>query len=315
MTAQRRKADFPSAGSRCAAWHYPGENGACVIMAAGLAVIKEAGTDRLARRFHDAGYTVLAFDYRRLGESGGVPRQLVRIGDQLADGTPPSGSLPAFPASTATNSRYGDSRPLADTLPAWLHTTRVLPRRSLTRHLPTESTPCTTRSQHTTPRALARLAGRAAADTVGGLVGGGDPLLVPLAGERGMVASLTTPDSRNGASALNPGDRHPAVATKRCRAVGDPCWLLPARPIRSRIRCPLLVVAYGADGVAPPQPAIRAAQRARPGQLALLPGGHYTAFLDGEQQAAQVMLAFLDRELRPSSAVARTGTRPPVSGR
>ena len=152
MTAQRRKADFPSAGSRCAAWHYPGENGACVIMAAGLAVIKEAGTDRLARRFHDAGYTVLAFDYRRLGESGGVPRQLVRIGDQLADGTPPSGSLPAFPASTATNSRYGDSRPLADTSPAWLHTTRVLPRRSLTRHLPTESTPCTTRSD-TPPRA------------------------------------------------------------------------------------------------------------------------------------------------------------------
>jgi hypothetical protein len=55
MTAERRKVDFPSAGSRCAAWHYPDDNDACVIMAAGLAVIKEPGTDPLARRFHDAG--------------------------------------------------------------------------------------------------------------------------------------------------------------------------------------------------------------------------------------------------------------------
>ena len=32
-----------------------------------------------------AGFAVLAFDYRRLGESGGHPRQVVRIGEQLAD--------------------------------------------------------------------------------------------------------------------------------------------------------------------------------------------------------------------------------------
>jgi hypothetical protein len=31
-----------------------------------------------------------------------------------------------------------------------------------------------------------------------------DPVLVPLAGQRGTVATLTTPDSRNGAHALNP---------------------------------------------------------------------------------------------------------------
>jgi hypothetical protein len=32
-----------------------------------------------------------------------------------------------------------------------------------------------------------------------------------------------------------------------------------------------------------------------------LPGGHYTAFLDGEEQAAQVLVYFLDSELRPPS--------------
>src|SRR4051794_24586585 len=83
--ATRQKTFFPSGDDRCAAWHYPGTNGACVVMAAGLAVAKEPGTDPFAGRFHEAGFSVLAFDFRRLGESGGQPRQVVRIGDQQAD--------------------------------------------------------------------------------------------------------------------------------------------------------------------------------------------------------------------------------------
>ena len=261
MTAQRRKVDFPSAGSRCAAWHYPGENGACVIMAAGLAVIKEPGTDRLARQFHDAGYTVLAFDYRRLGESGGTPRQLVRIGDQLADwhaaiafaaglpgvdrdklaiwGFSASGghvfSVAAHNPSVAAAIAHS---PLADGIDAMHNALR-----------------------HTTPRALARLAGRAVADAMGGLIGR-DPLLVPLTGERGAVASLTTPDSRNGVSALNPGNRYPQwkqnVAARSAIRVG---FYRPGR-FASQIRCPLLVVAYEQDGVA--RPSRRSALRGEP---------------------------------------------------
>src|SRR6059058_4593455 len=83
--ATREKVHFTSGGDRCAAWHYPGVNGACVVMAAGLAVTKEPGTDPFAARFHEAGFSVLAFDFRRLGESGGHPRQVVSMGDQRAD--------------------------------------------------------------------------------------------------------------------------------------------------------------------------------------------------------------------------------------
>src|SRR6266540_5241246 len=85
QTTARQKVHFPSGDTTCAAWHYPGCNGGCVIMAGGLAVTKEPGTDRFAKRFHEAGFTVLAFDYRHLGESGGEPRQIVRVGEQLAD--------------------------------------------------------------------------------------------------------------------------------------------------------------------------------------------------------------------------------------
>jgi hypothetical protein len=48
---EREKARFVSGGTECAAWHYPGTNGACVIMAGGFGVTKEPATDRFARRF------------------------------------------------------------------------------------------------------------------------------------------------------------------------------------------------------------------------------------------------------------------------
>ena len=81
----RQQVCFPSGGTECAAWFYPGTNGGCVIMTGGFAVTKEPGTDLFAGRFNDAGFAVLAFDYRCFGESGGRPRQVARIRDQLAD--------------------------------------------------------------------------------------------------------------------------------------------------------------------------------------------------------------------------------------
>ena len=82
---ERQKIRFASGDTECAAWHYPGTNGGCVVMAGGFAVTKEPGTDLFARRFNEAGFGVLAFDHRHLGESGGQPRQVQRIREQLAD--------------------------------------------------------------------------------------------------------------------------------------------------------------------------------------------------------------------------------------
>jgi uncharacterized protein len=295
-TSPRRKVVFASGSDHCTAWHYPGDNGGCVIMAAGLGVIKEPGTDRLADRFHQAGYSVLAFDYRRLGESGGTPRQLVRIPEQLADWKAAIGCAATLPGVHADKlAIWGFSvsgghvftvaacnpqlaaaiahSPLADGLNAMRNALR-----------------------HTTAGALARLTARATADALGGLLGRA-PLLVPLAGPRGTVAALTTPDSLNGAPALNPANKYPQwqqnVAARSALRVG---FYRPAR-FAAHIRCPLLVLAYDQDGVAPPAPAIRAGRKAPHGQVSRLPGGHYAAFLDGEEQAAQVVVSFLDRAL------------------
>src|SRR6266852_6463379 len=85
VSVEREKVRFVSGDTECAAWHYPGTNGGCVIMTGGFAVTKEPGTDRCAKRFNDAGFAVLAFDYRHRGESGGQPRQVQSIREQLAD--------------------------------------------------------------------------------------------------------------------------------------------------------------------------------------------------------------------------------------
>jgi hypothetical protein len=150
--------------------------------------------------------------------------------------------------------------------------------------------------RHQTPIASLRFTGRAVLDAVGGLVGR-DPLLVPLAGEPGTVTSLTTPDSLNGAAALNPDNRYPhwqqEVAARSALRAG---FYRPGR-FASRVACPLLVLAYDQDGAALPGPAVRAAQRAPRGELVRLPGGHYEAFMGGHDEAVAIELSFLRRHL------------------
>jgi uncharacterized protein len=150
--------------------------------------------------------------------------------------------------------------------------------------------------RHQTPIASLRFTGRAVLDAFGGLVGR-EPLLVPLAGEPGTVTSLTTPDSLNGAKALNPDNTYPdwqqEVAARSALRVG----LYRPGHHASRVACPLLVLAYDQDGAALPGPAIRAAQRAPRGELVRLPGGHYEAFMGGHDEAVAIELSFLRRHL------------------
>jgi dienelactone hydrolase len=298
---ERKKVRFNSGDSECAAWHYPGRNGACVIMAAGLGVVKEPGTDRFAERFHDAGYSVLAFDYRHLGESGGTPRQLVHIPSQLADWQAAisfAASLPGVDSARLAIWGFSVSGGHVFTVAS-----RNPQLAAAIAHSPLADGATATLNaiRHTTPLAFARLAARAVADVASTAVGR-NPVLVPLAGPRGTVASLTTPDALNGASALNPGNKYPhwrqEVTARSALRVG---FYRPGR-YASSIRCPLLVLAYDDDGVTPPQAAIRATHRAPRGELAQLPGGHYEAFLDGHEQTTKALLSFLDRHLAAAQA-------------
>src|SRR4051812_16591132 len=294
--AAREQVQFPSDGTVCAAWHYPGSTGACVVMAGGGAVTKEPGTDRFARRFHEAGFTVLAFDYRRLGESGGRPRQVLRMGEQQADWQAAIDHARTLPeGDPARGAVWGFSLSGGHIFPVAARD-RALAAAIAQTPLADGMAAGPAALRHTTLRAFLRLAGRGVLDAAGGLLGRA-PLLVPLAGPPGTVAMLTSPDARTGDRALNPGNAYPewqqAIAARSALRIG--CY----RPARSaaRVECPLLVLAYDEDDVAPPGAAARAGGGAPGGAVVRLPGGHYEPFLGGHDEAADVQLSFLRRHL------------------
>ncbi len=292
---QREKVTFASGGTECAAWHYPGTNGGCVVMAGGFAVTKEPGTDRFAKRFSDAGFAVLAFDYRRLGESGGMPRQVVRIGDSLSDWDAAidfACSLPDVDPARVAGWAFSASGGLVLSVAA--RNPRLAAAIAQT---PNADGPSAARAaaRHQKPLALLQFTGRAVLDALGALVGRA-PRLVPLVGQPGTVAMLTTPDGLDTDRALDaasyPQWRREVAARSALRL----CFYRPGR-YASRIRCPLLVVACDQDQSALAAPAVRAAGRAPRAELLRLPGGHYAPFLEAHERVVEAEVSFLRRHL------------------
>jgi uncharacterized protein len=286
---------FPSGGVQCAAWHYRGDNGACVVMAPGFGVPKEPGTDRFALAFQAAGFSVLAFDYRGFGDSGGEA-YVAGIGRQLED--------------------FRSAVTFAQTLPgvddgrvaAWGfslsggHFFRIATRDSGVKAAvavsPNVDGPAASRNaaRYTTLPALVRVTVRAVQDAVGGFVGAG-PLLLPLTGPRGSTALLSTPDSQDGDRALDPDGLH--AAWRRLVAARSALALSVYRPGRhaARVSCPLLVVVSDDDRTALSAPAVKAAGRVAHSEVIRLAGGHYASLLGGYEQAVAAQLEFLHRHL------------------
>jgi len=84
---ERREVFFPCQGVACHGILYvPGRpGGPGLVMAMGFGMVKEAHADDYARFFVERGFTVLAFDYRFFGGSGGWPRQRLDPWGQVED--------------------------------------------------------------------------------------------------------------------------------------------------------------------------------------------------------------------------------------
>lgn len=295
-TSLRSEARFPSGRDTCAAWRYPGTNGGCVVMGSGLGITKEPGTDRFAAAFASAGYTVLAFDFRHFGTSGGQPRQVGRIAGQLEDYAAAvafARTLPEVdPARVAIwgfSVAGGHVLRLAATLPGLA---------AAIAQTPYADGLAATRSagRYTTSRALARVTGLAIRDAIGGLRGR-SPQLLPLTGPSGAVALLSTPDALGGDTALDPDGRYPDWSrTVAARAALTLPLYRPGRDA-ARARCPLLVVVADEDRSTPVGPSVAAARRAPDAELVRVPGGHYAPFLAEHDVVVAAELAFLHRRL------------------
>ncbi len=293
---QRQHLAFRSGGTECAAWHYPGTNGACVVMAGGFAVTMGPGTDRFAARFHDAGYTVLAFDYRRTGRSGGQPRQVLRVREQLADWHAAIDTARRLPGVDPSRiALWSFSVSAGHLFPVAARDGQLA---AVIAQTPNADGPAATRNalRYQRPGAALRVAATGLLDALGALAGH-PPRLLPLVGKPGEVVMLTTPDSAETQTALDPDGRYPdwqqAVAARSALRIGS---YRPGR-FASRVRCPLLVVVADQDQTALPGPGVRAARRAQHSELLHLPGNHYAPFLAAHEQAVAAELGFLHRIL------------------
>jgi pimeloyl-ACP methyl ester carboxylesterase len=136
----------------------------------------------------------------------------------------------------------------------------------------------------------------ALADVIGGLFGR-PPRLIPLAGPRGTVAMLNTPDSLDADRALDPHGRYPQW--RRLIAARSVLPLMIYRPGRmaARIRCPMQLIICADDETVLPGPARRAADRVPDAETVTVPGGHYAPFLDQHEPVVAAELDFLRRRL------------------
>lgn len=258
---------FPSGGTPCAAWHYPGRSGLCVVMAHGLGGTRRSGLEPAAERLAAAGHQVLAFDYRCLGDSGGSPRQVASVKGQLADWQAAvtfARSLPGVRELALWGASYGAGHALVTAA-------RVRPR-ALILQCPMADGRATVMHalRRGSPRHLLELALRVARDLLGGR-----RVMLAIVGPPGSLAFLNTPDAEPGYRSLAPPDWRNELSA------GFALDTFFYRPIRhaEEVHCPTLVQICSLDTLAPPEAARQAARRLRGETRVLEYGvGHFDLF-------------------------------------
>ncbi|MGI5217071.1 alpha/beta hydrolase [Nocardia sp. CA-290969] len=202
----RQEVRFVSGGQECVAWLYTAHDartpGPMVVMGHGLGAVRQMRLDAFAERFAAAGWSVLVFDYRYLGASGGQPRQLIDIGAQLADWHAALAYARSLPfVDTQRIAVWGSSFGGGHVLQVAAADGRVA---AVVAQCPFTDGPASTlaRLRAGVPSMLI-LGGAALLDTVGSWFGA-RPVLMPMAGPSWLPGFLVSPDTVSGASQLVP---------------------------------------------------------------------------------------------------------------
>ena len=303
-SALRREVAFLSSGVTCRAWLYvPAEAlprpTPCIVMAHGLSGTRDASLEPYAKRFADAGFYVVLFDYRYLGASDGEPRQLVSIPRQLDDWKSAIAFARTVPGVDA------------DRIGLWgcsLSGGHVIVAAARDKRIAAVSAQCPMLDGHASARKVRKQVGfgkivRLAAASIYDSVRAAfalSPYYVPLVAPPGEVAAMPTADAYAGLKAIvPPGWRNQVAARVFLR--------LPFyRPIRyaREVQCPALLIACEKDTVASTGAATKAAALiGNKAQLMTLPIGHFDIYL-GEwfERSSSEELTFFKAALQGGTA-------------
>jgi dienelactone hydrolase len=242
---------------------------------------------------------VLVFTYRHLGDSGGQPRQVLSMAEQLADWDAALAYATALPEVDASRvAVWGSSL-------GGGHAMAVAARHP-------ELRAAVAQCPFTDGIASARALGVRESLTLFGFVARDvlaaarrkEPVCVPVAAPPGQPGLMTAPDALPGMLALLP-ENYQWVNRAAARSVLS---LLRYRPGRAakRIAAPVLICISATDSVAPPGPTERYARQAPRGDVRLYAAGHFDFYLgDAYQQLVADQTKFLVSHLQPAAVAGK----------
>lgn len=283
---------FPSDGVRCSGWHFAAPGPAprpVVVMAHGFAGTKDSGLEPFAQRFADAGFDVLAFDFRGFGSSEGVPRQSISIERQLQD----------YESAIAAAKRLPGVDQNAIVL--WGvslsggHVIRVAADRDDVRAViaMTPLTDAVATARGILGQYRLSAAGRATVDGVVSRVAvarGRTPVLMPVVARPGEPGGLTLAGAYENYHAI----AGPTWRNEVDAAVGQELMKIRTKAYAKRLRARLLVQIADFDNYVPPDAVARTAEYGR-GWVHHYPCDHFDAWpgLDWFDRASGDQVAFL----------------------
>lgn len=298
----RSEVSIPSGEDRLAAYVYrPQAEGSvpCVVMAHGFSATRDDALPAYADAFVEAGFAVVLFDYRHLGASSGMPRQLIDVGKQqddyraaIAYARGLEGVDPQRIALWGTSFSGGHVICVAATDP---RIAAVVAQCAFTDGVAT--------LLKVPPRNILRATVEGVRDQAAALLRRG-PVTMPAVAPPGGFAAMTAAEAEPGFRAIVGED-----SLWRNEFAARQMLTLPLyRPVAkaAQLRMPLLVCVCDDDQTTPPGGAVKAGQQAPRGELTHYPYGHFAIYHDEAARADQV--EFLTRHLLrvPTHATANT---------
>jgi uncharacterized protein len=279
---ERTKVSFESDGMELVSYlhhrsHATGRR-PCVVMGHGFSGTQDRLFDN-AGRFAEAGLTVLTFDYRNFGESGGQPRQLVSIGGQLKD----------WRAAISFARTLEDVDP--DRIALWGsslgggHVVCVAaqdPRiAAVVAQIPFNGFPRRVEGRSTLD--TLKLLWAIGIDAARGILGR-PPHYIPMVGKPGEVAVTATPQAQEHIAALS--GESPDTLWRNEVAPRALISMMRYRPgdQAHRLRMPILVSIAERDDATPEELTRQIAERAPRGELRRYPGEHFDFYRDPVRQ-------------------------------
>ncbi len=286
-TNLRHDISFLSEGDLVKGWLYLPENTdtlvPAVVMAHGYGAVKEMYLDRFAEVFAQAGIAVLVFDYRRLGESAGSPRQEIEPAAQIEDYRNAIAWIRARPEiDCARVGVWGTSYSGGHVLVVAATDPQL---RCVVAQVPTISGHAVTKRRFTV-ETLDNLVSEQSRDRIGRMQGTEpverilvsiDPADAPVYAAPDAVAWYTSAAKRGGAWQNYVTLR----SLEYARSYEPGAWVSFVAPV------PLLMIVATDDLVTPTDLALSAYEVAdEPKALKMISGGHFDAYVEGFAEAS-----------------------------